>query len=833
MNVIKDVGLAGPNHLIKEIVDQAEGRAGLAALLAHLCLIGDVQEVYKGEALEELMLKYLGRTGGMRIPYILAAFSVGGEAGMRLEDVADCIGMDAIQVREIVTELNTGGVLWEIGETYLSVHPKPLRHVLIRDVFFHGPASFPVEPLIDKSPDLEQTTLELIAAYWSGARIQKEWLIPILERVGSNETWAGFAWQGPEEANWVLKHHPQVVKHNPMAFLHYISQEALPIMFDAAIGDTRQLHSATDHPMRIVDDWIKSGKPGESTTINNRLTLIKSAKEWLLSGKDSAVGFQAVNIGFSPIFRNMITDPGAGHTVTLRSAYLLLSEMRVLRDQWLSFREILKPQPDFEICWPALRDLVHGWAYPELFEVRVSDNSREFMLSFSRQILTDMSSIAQGRTGYLQWINQFSIDRGFDLRFEVDPVFEIMYPLVRRDEFREHEEAGRKQIEVLATSWSQRDPQTIVEKIIWIEEEAKIAGLSWPYWTNYLLSEISLLVDSPKAWAETLIRLGCSAEMVTPFLVKTAEKQDPGWFELTHICLQNEALRGAAILSILKHRDPPSELVDEAMSLISGFSGVVKTMCLRKEIHEDQIIKRLLTHQDEEISSAAAQGIWFSPPKHVVPDAVMPEWCQAVIRSRETYFISDVMTFHPELAYDWLSGYINEDKDEYFQYDRAIHATASVLDAGSRRNLLKIIPAKYHFSEAVYSIIGDDLNVYRALLDNERLKIFHLVPLNWSDREIWVDKARLALDAGYSPSEISLAVYGFPFFGFSWTGNESIERQKWVDKFDKLCSHPEKGIQAIGQAGKEDAEREKQNALEREKQEEIYGFRGYRTTIRH
>lgn len=691
-------------------------------------------------------------------------------------------------------------------------------------LFFRGPAFLPIEPLINRSPDLEQTALELIASYWSGARIPKELLINLLEKAGSKEAWEDLAWQGPKEARWVLTRYPELVRTNAMPFLYHISEDALPLLFNAEIGDTRQLHSATDHPMRIIDDWIKSGIPGEASTIKNRLTLIKAAKDWLMKGNDTAVGFQAVKTGYSPLFRDTITDPGAGNTVTLRSAYLLLPEMKALQEQWASFMEILKSP--LKIDWPALRDIVHGWAYPEILGIKVSDDVHEFMLSFAQQILTDMSTLAQSHSGLLHWINQFSVDRGFDLRFEVDPEFEILYPVERKREFREHEEENRKRVQTLAMAWSKRDPQAIVEKILWIESEARIAGQNWPSWTNYLLSEISLLVDSPKAWAETLIKSNCLAEMLSPFLERTAEKLESGWVELLHICLQSEGYRGAAILTTLKHRKPPMKLIKEAIVLISGFSELVETLCLRKEIHDDKIVKGLLTHSDDKIASAAAQGIWFSTPKGEVPEAVVAEWSQAAIRSREEYFISEVMIIHPELAYDWLEGYIKEDPDDHFHHERAVYAAARVLDTEFRRKILQIILTKYHFSEVVYSIVGDDLHVYRDLIDNERLKMFHLVPLYWSDREIWVDKAKLALEVGYSPSEISFAVYGR---GIPWSGKESNERKKWVDRFDKLCSYPDNGIRAIAEAGKAYAEQEMQDALRREKLEEIYGFRAYRS----
>jgi hypothetical protein len=49
--VIKATGIHGPDELIREIVNQAQGRPGLAVTLAYLCLQGGVQELLSGDAL--------------------------------------------------------------------------------------------------------------------------------------------------------------------------------------------------------------------------------------------------------------------------------------------------------------------------------------------------------------------------------------------------------------------------------------------------------------------------------------------------------------------------------------------------------------------------------------------------------------------------------------------------------------------------------------------------------------------------------------------------------------------------------------------------------------
>ena len=121
--------------------------------------------------------------------------------------------------------------------------------------------------------------------------------------------------------------------------------------------------------------------------------------------------------------------------MTLRNGYLLLPEMNVLREQWSSFIDTLKLP--IEIEWAALRDIAREWAFPERMGIAVQDDIREFMRSFAYQILVDIGAFAQGHTGLLHWINQFSIDSNLDLRYDVDRDFEILYPVAPKVEWRD------------------------------------------------------------------------------------------------------------------------------------------------------------------------------------------------------------------------------------------------------------------------------------------------------------------------------------------------------------------------------------------------------------
>ena len=93
-------------------------------------------------------------------------------------------------------------------------------------------------------------------------------------------------------------------------------------------------------------------------------------------------------------------------------------------------------------------------------------------------------------------------------------------------------------------------------------------------------------------------------------------------------------------------------------------------------------------------------------------------------------------------------------------------------------------------------------------------------PLAGNPTSIWINKALLALDAGYSTSEVSQAVYGS--FRF-WSGSESTYWAQWVESFEPLLTHDDPRIQTVGQIGKDYALAQKERALTKERLEDICG----------
>ncbi len=56
-----------------------------------------------------------------------------------------------------------------------------------------------------------------------------------------------------------------------------------------------------------------------------------------------------------------------------------------------------------------------------------------------------------------------------------------------------------------------------------------------------------------------------------------------------------------------------------------------------------------------------------------------------------------------------------------------------------------------------------------------------------------------------------------------WSGSESDMWNGWVEKFAELCSHEDDGVRAVAEIGRAYAQRRREEALEEERLEAIYG----------
>ncbi len=100
------------------------------------------------------------------------------------------------------------------------------------------------------------------------------------------------------------------------------------------LGDERELHSATDHPVRIIQDWVFEADAGNGQAVQRRKILLESIIDWMKDDKNPKPGIRALQIVMTPEFSITSTNPGSGNSVTWRSGHLTASEVSSLKELW-------------------------------------------------------------------------------------------------------------------------------------------------------------------------------------------------------------------------------------------------------------------------------------------------------------------------------------------------------------------------------------------------------------------------------------------------------------------------------------------------------------------
>jgi hypothetical protein len=820
--VIRACGIHGPRPLLRELIDQTKGRPGLAVTLCSLCLREGVRDVVTAASLYEDVRVSFGQLVGARAVPILAGFAVGGGAGMRMEVVAAALGLPLVELHEAVVRLAAGGVLNEKHDRSLSVQPDALGHALVGDVFFGGAGSLPVHAFLAAAPDPDAAAMTLVGARSRGAAVPDTLIRDLLVGHCTSRAWRAYGSLGPEEVRWVLDRRPDLLLEIAWSGLEYLPEITIPRMLARAVGDGRALHSHPEHPLRILQDWVKSATPGEGEVVDRRAALLDATLAWHTGGAaDPAVCLRALAAAFTPEFEDHESDPVDGTTFTMRFGGLLLDEVEGVQALWPRAIPLLTACGFVDSS--TIQYLIRDWAHPEVStrgyaapEVRAS------MVRFARRMTEDVLAAAGTHPGFRLWAARLAERMGWEVHVDVDAAFEVLYP---NREPRDLRAAHREQMAAataLAEAWAQEQPTTVAERLVRYADAAASAGLRWPDWTEHVCRRIAETVQDPVLWARTLVTAGGSYLMVGPFLQRVLGEALPGWEELWGECYDSPGLRGSAILIALTEPRTPERVLDRALRDLTGLDSAIQTECLRRHIPEDRLA-RLLRHPSGEIAAAAVEGIWHADPEGVVPEVLREDFRRAAVEHLEhDHTLGLVFKADPSLAFEWLRIRIGKSPANYWRDDEPFAAAVSVLDRDQRRQLLQHVTVDTWPREIVRYVVDRDPELFSVLLSSPDLARLHLEPLGGEPDAEWIPLALMALDAGYEAEEVAGAVRGSMW---QWDGKESDMWAGWVDRFRPLESHPHPGIRRIGTAGREHAESELDRALRREREEAVHGRR--------
>ena len=194
LQVIEEAGVAGPPDFQRLILDQVQGRAGLAVTLARAGGAGRVEDVATGEALLADLAEWYRRALGSESHHVLGVLALAGDAGATQKQVCKILGLPESRISDLVRGLASGGTIDEAPhartfgeirrrehahhELRMHVQPEALRYALVRNVFFSGPGSLDAAHAITCLDDPSIAAIPLIGAAHRSADVDRG-LLPV------------------------------------------------------------------------------------------------------------------------------------------------------------------------------------------------------------------------------------------------------------------------------------------------------------------------------------------------------------------------------------------------------------------------------------------------------------------------------------------------------------------------------------------------------------------------------------------------------------------------------------------------------------------------------
>lgn len=801
VSVIDACGLKNAlNELKKEIVDQSKGKPGLAITLSNLCLGGDWQKVFNGDSLYSLVVTSFNSRLGRDVTTLLSFIALGGDAGIGLAKLAQISGTPIGDVKAILDELSFGGVISAKDDGNVSIEPASLRYPLIRELFFAGTATLKFEDYIEQYPSVNDVIESLLITSLKGAELDSSRITPYLNDEMMPQTWAYFAALGEAEAEHVAQNNRKAIIAVPQPILYRQPKVAIRELLVEAANDRRELHSYPNHPVRILKDWAENAQPGHGEAVGRRKAIVEAANELMDNGyQDQKTIGRALAAGLNPDYEKHQTDPGFGKTLTFVQGYMSPDEFKQMRPVIELADKVFQKLSDDE-AFAEILGIADDWVYNrQAVSTAYLDQISEVKKEMAQLLLGKIYAATQGHPLIQRRTRQLGNVIGLDLKVEAPKEYEILFPFESRSARREEALFQQQLVAVkaLAKEWSEQPPEQIAKRLAELQIEAAATNTSYPNYLHWLLPAICESLPDSKLleWAEHLLRHSPSAMLTSDIASRIAAMKPDGYETILKSMLENEIHRVSAVLAIIKHFSYSAEptLFELAKPHLSKYAQSIDTLCLRGEISTDNEIF-ILDNVDEDAAVIICGGIAFQYSEKEMPEGLKEKWETAIIsHSTGDYHATQKLEYllekHPQLILPWFKSKLNLKVDQqpgrWLHIDTIAQKTIDTLSKDDKKELVSLMDSSEANDSMVDILVGNDLEIYKELLDNKAAKDHHLRPLTIYS-ENWTDLALAALDAGYSKEDIKKQSF---HFNFGWSGSAA---NMWEARKAEMLSHIQK-----------------------------------------
>lgn len=798
VQLIQHVGVFGPDVLLQILLEQSDGKPGLAAELAAACKREGVEKVWRGDLLAGLLLADRRLMPGETERCVLAAFALGGDAGMSWSAVASALQMSPVMLREVTAALGAGGVVEEIGVDRLQVRPPALRPLLVRDVFFGGGIAIDWRPLVTATPSVHETAHVLLSTRQRGGHVDLSLLEQLAAAADRREVWEHFAGADESCAVHVLDRYPEKAAQAAPGLLHFRPSRALALLLEHDAVSTIPSEAAVDHPRRRISDWLIPEDLDGTESIERRRTLLDAVTERGERRLDPSCAWALAEL-MRPDFHLSRMKPGSGLVMVFTKGLFGLSTLKDIADLWPKVLSLLVRLPPS--LWRTVLDRMEGWCLPQRYLHSTSDaeGTDEFMRQHGRRMLRDVLALPACTRPCRLWAERLSRWSGEAIDAQIDPVFARI--------FAEHDHAqdyGSVMKRRLADLGDLADhftgmpaPEAVAELAAMEREVAEFGGIHGGWERRWLYAIIAERVGDPGHWVELLLSHELDPTFVVPFLEAVGNQDRDALLQILGRLLHLPRYAERATLRVMDLPDPPSELLDDALDRLVAPERD-NAFWLSSSRIPVRTMRRLLEHRDRSVRAAAALGEWLRDPTGEVRPEVGDSWGAALLDVGDSYQLGEIFKARPELAFRWIEARLTRGQYDLWQYRGTVSEAAKLLTRQQRCELLMLVNSRNFDEECFDALLADDAELFTSWLKLQPNPHYALQPLRRVADARWERMALAAFDAGLSPEQVAEHCTPSHWGGF---GPMSNYLQTMLPVYEHLSQHPDSRLRLAGQRG--------------------------------
>ena len=779
--IVRGVNPRFADELIAEILDQSDGRPGLAVTLAQWAQRGELKDLVNGQLLLREIARDLPRPDSTLD--VLAPFALAGTYGMILPAAAQPLGRPEDDLRAALRPVSGTGILQETDDSdpdrrFIGVKPEALRVALVERAYFSGVLSMPVEPALEQAGDPHACTHTLIQVLGRGGRVPHGLIRERLEEL-HRVTWPGGLWEryvgtGEEAARWVLEKHPERIGSVARAALAIVPDIAL----DGLLNDSEEGNLGNSDPTRVVDSWIRSGLPGRDAA-ERRILLIERLAAHIRSARGDCGGLWSNRrlsetdlfcAAFSLEVTAWHANPLDDMTLLVTSGSLRGNEIRQLAQVWPTALDALRVLGDDGVR--CARAIVEEWTvrllirgeHPETHPVAMKEAPR---------MLQDVIELADGAPGVVMWAHRLVRRRNMvaELPGLDDPLLDKLFPDIELGDSFPDELVLASAREV-ADEWRREDPQTVAGRMMYYEWQRELADHSYPNVLQRLPHEFAERVDDPLAWLRAFLDQRAPGSWVQPLLeaaIVASPASDTPWELVAHD--KKHALVCARVGLSLPGL--PESAVAHILEALRHLVSVRQDLVPWGDLsHEWQC--RLLRDTNARLRAAAAAGLWHAYGGIRPSGALGRLLSDVVAESGDPSLLQELLGADRMVARAWVlqrarasstqrsvgegppqwetvelplaEGIEHSGDFSPWRYSELLKAAITAMTVEDRRDLILAIPALSD-RKLFGNLVGTDPDLYRALLERNVPVTTHLEPLCGEPSERMI---QMACEHGYS-----------------------------------------------------------------------------------